>query len=287
MLYFPKLEPEKKHYNTVAKYDKGTISKLLYYYLSHGLNYKDIESWVLGVRKSGYESIKIIKYFGLSKSHAKLYEDFDYEKMVDQIKQSDNATDVLVDYLIPNLNFNNRDIVFENSLEPNVSLMKESLKLKKSEIADSSTELYYNKLMKIRNMSIQSRFREQLLDEFDECCAVCNINKSNLLVASHILPYSRNNGDIEIAANQENGLLLCTLHDSLFESGDYITFDFGSGKIIISEKIDANYYTDYKLEQGLKLHKKYMTDTRKDFLFLHNQMFFKKNKKTEKLNIKG
>ena len=283
MLYFPKLDPEKKHYNSVAKYNKETISKLLYYYLSHGLNYKDIESWVLGVRKSGYESIKIIKYFGLTRSHAKLYKDFDYKKMVDEIKQSDNVTDALMDYLVPNLKFNNLDIIFNDSLNPNVSLMKEKLKFKNLQISNSSSELYYNQLMKIRNMSIQTRFRNQLLDEFDYSCAVCSINKLNLLVASHILPYSRSNGDIEIAGNKENGLLLCTMHDSLFESGNYITFDFSSGNIIISEKIDPNFYSDYKLIQDLKLTKKYMTDKRKDFLFLHNQMFFQKNNKIENL----
>lgn len=285
MLYFPKLEPEKKHYNSVAKYNKETISKLLYYYLSHGLNFKDIESWVLGVRKSGYESIKIIKYFGLTRSHAKLYKDYDYIKMVDEIKQSDNVTDALIDYLIPNLKFNNRDIILNNSLKPNLSLMKENLKLKNSQISDSSTELYYNQLMKIRNMSIQTRFRKQLLDEFDYSCAVCSINKPNLLVASHILPYSRSNGVVEIAGNQENGLILCTMHDSLFESGNYITFDFSSGNIMISDKIEADFYKDYKLMQDLKLPKKYMTDNRKDFLFLHNQMFFQKNKKIENLEL--
>ncbi len=47
-------------------------------------------------------------------------------------------------------------------------------------------------------------------------CAMCGISDSELLIASHIIPWAE---DISKRGILENVMCLCILHDSLFEKG--------------------------------------------------------------------
>lgn len=87
-------------------------------------------------------------------------------------------------------------------------------------------------IVKIREN--QGTFRELLLKKFNHKCALCGITLDELLIASHIKPWSVSN-DIE-KLNENNGLLLCATHDKLFDRG-LISFN-EKGKILISPKID-------------------------------------------------
>ena len=53
-------------------------------------------------------------------------------------------------------------------------------------------------------------------------CAVCGVSQRSLLIASHILPWSKSEGNEK--TDPHNGIVLCVLHDKLFEL-DYISFD--------------------------------------------------------------
>ncbi len=65
----------------------------------------------------------------------------------------------------------------------------------------------------------QVAFRNLLLRVYHNQCALCDSRLSQVLVASHIVPWSldRNN-----RLNPRNGLLLCRTHDALFESGNLL-----------------------------------------------------------------
>ena len=60
------------------------------------------------------------------------------------------------------------------------------------------------------------------LKDKHQICAVCGVSERRLLIASHILPWSKSKGNEKTDPN--NGLVLCVLHDKLFEL-DYISFD--------------------------------------------------------------
>lgn len=97
------------------------------------------------------------------------------------------------------------------------------------EVINSSkiTEKNYN--LKVR--LAQSEFRNKLLAKHSKCL-LCDIDFRPILIASHIKPWSECSDSERIDIN--NGLLLCPLHDKLFDKG-LISFD--KDKLIISDKI--------------------------------------------------
>ena len=62
----------------------------------------------------------------------------------------------------------------------------------------------------------QSDFRKKLLDKYGERCVLCGLSHKELLIASHIKAWKDANENERM--DEENGLLLCTLHDSLFDN---------------------------------------------------------------------
>ena len=62
----------------------------------------------------------------------------------------------------------------------------------------------------------QSIFRKLVLSNYDNKCCITGINITELLVASHILPWSK---DKKNRLNPQNGLALNTLHDKAFDRG--------------------------------------------------------------------
>ncbi|MDB5007836.1 MAG: putative restriction endonuclease [Mucilaginibacter sp.] len=62
----------------------------------------------------------------------------------------------------------------------------------------------------------QSLFRKMVLTNFNNKCCITGITQPELLVASHILPWSTDKGN---RLNPKNGLALNTLHDKAFDCG--------------------------------------------------------------------
>jgi putative restriction endonuclease len=62
----------------------------------------------------------------------------------------------------------------------------------------------------------QSLFRKMVLTNFNNQCCITGIKQTELIVASHILPWSRDKGN---RINPKNGLALNTLHDKAFDCG--------------------------------------------------------------------
>lgn len=86
----------------------------------------------------------------------------------------------------------------------------------------------------------QSFFRKSILASYNQSCCVTGIDVPELLIASHIVPWAKNEKE---RMNPQNGLCLNALHDKAFDKGLItITPDY---KIRISEllksKISANY----------------------------------------------
>lgn len=77
-----------------------------------------------------------------------------------------------------------------------------------------SAEIYSR--VKVRGIA-QKIFREALFDAYDGKCAFCGFSFPSALQAAHILPWSESENDDRL--NPKNGLLLCSIHHSLFDSG--------------------------------------------------------------------
>lgn len=66
----------------------------------------------------------------------------------------------------------------------------------------------------------QEKFREMVLNNYYNKCAVCKIDDPKLLQAAHI----RNVGHRKTAGDLDNGICLCVLHHRMFDVG-YLYFD--------------------------------------------------------------
>lgn len=91
----------------------------------------------------------------------------------------------------------------------------------------------------------QQAFRIQVLDAYEERCAICRFPRRELLDAAHILPDRDQRGEPEV----RNGLALCKLHHGAFDS-DLLGIR-PDGVIEISPVL-LNERDGPTLEQGLK-----------------------------------
>lgn len=104
----------------------------------------------------------------------------------------------------------------------------------------SSKDVYSR--IKVRGIA-QQIFRDVLLEVYGKSCAFCGISFKEALEATHIIPWSI--CKTEDRLNINNGLLLCSIHHKLFDSGlitfnsDYkIKFLKSKGKIDTLTKYD-------------------------------------------------
>lgn len=283
MIYFPKLEYRKDYIYFHHKYSSIQIEAFIYGYMKLGLTFKNIELLVLNKDSLGYDVMKVLQYLGIDKRYMGLYKNTSDEAIETSLAGSVQNTIAIKNALLNN--YDNKDYLDMFGV-PNINSERRVRRYFKDSDIDENTNLmeleaYYNAEMRVRNSSVQRKFRLGLLDEFDSKCALCNIKNTNLLVASHILPYSKCNGDLNKAGDRNNGLLLCVMHDALFESGHYITFD-ECGNIQIDENIPKELYKDLNINDRMKLDSKFVNNKRKKYLIRHNLMFldceFKKGK---------
>lgn len=122
----------------------------------------------------------------------------------------------------------------------------------------------------VRLSQTQLIFKERLKREHGCHCWLCGIENETLLIASHIQDASKSN--IHEKADNNNGLLLCAQHDKLFDSG-LISFDFQTGKIMISKFLNEKDRKLTNINEDMKLSDELMTDERREYLIWHNNNF--------------
>ena len=112
----------------------------------------------------------------------------------------------------------------------------------------------------------QGTFRDKLLKRYNKCC-LCGMETKTLLVASHIKPWAESEPKEKLDVN--NGFLMCSNHDRIFDKG-YITFD-DDGKIIISDRLTEN---DRKLLNVNSRKHIELTEGNKKYLKFHRKKVF-------------
>lgn len=127
-----------------------------------------------------------------------------------------------------------------------------------------------------RNVKVrvnQSFFRNIVLSSYDFKCCLTGIDIPELLIASHIIPWSK---DKENRLNPENGLCLNNLHDKAFDKG-LITFDTDF-RVVLSNQLKTNNnscirHNFHHLEgKSLTLPKRFIPNEK--FLEYHNRNIF-------------
>jgi len=126
----------------------------------------------------------------------------------------------------------------------------------------NETEATYNTKIRIG----QNQLRQQLLERGK--CQLCNINKKDLLIASHVKPWHDANNSERLDIN--NTLLLCSLHDSLFDKG-YISFD-DFGNIILCKELKNEDLLDLKLDSNIKVN---INEENKKYIEWHRKNVFR------------
>lgn len=136
----------------------------------------------------------------------------------------------------------------------------------------------------IRNAKVQRLFRNSLISEvnylkpgsYDMTNSYNKLNpdenKRNIIVASHIIPYSSVDLDTAGAAKHSNGLLIPAPFDQLFDKG-LITFDHKTGKVIKSDWITKQNINNQIDLDSVVIDPVFLNDERKENLRLHNIQF--------------
>jgi predicted restriction endonuclease len=97
---------------------------------------------------------------------------------------------------------------------------------------DAQTETVSTTRVRLR----QAFFRRAVLSSYRSTCCITGIAINELLVASHIVPWSQ---DVGNRLNPQNGLCLNCLHDQAFDRG-LISFD-DELRLLVSERIRSQY----------------------------------------------
>lgn len=137
-----------------------------------------------------------------------------YRKNIVDINDVENDQQLL--QLINTLGFNweiNSDRLIIS--HPNDNLERDDVINKYIRLLRSGRINPRHNLTEVQYRPYQHAYREALIEIYNCRCAMCDVDVRRALVASHIRPVRI---DIQNRINLMNGLLLCGLHDALFDS---------------------------------------------------------------------
>ncbi|MBX8513213.1 HNH endonuclease [Pseudomonas cichorii] len=116
----------------------------------------------------------------------------------------------------------------------------------------------------------QGKFREELMEVWGRACSVTGLACSEILRASHVIPWR--DSDSTQRLDHNNGLLLSANLDALFDKG-LITFD-SKGRMQVSKRIDERHRMALGLPQPLRFVPKELVA----YMKYHEETVFQDNK---------
>jgi putative restriction endonuclease len=127
----------------------------------------------------------------------------------------------------------------------------------------------------VKTRLAQGFFRETVLASYGNKCCITGINLQDFLIASHIIPWAKNEKE---RLNPQNGLCLNSLHDKAFDRG-FISIDEQYQLILsknlkdsLSPEICKNYFLKYE-NAKISLPDKFLPN--QEFLEYHREHIFK------------
>lgn len=132
-----------------------------------------------------------------------------------------------------------------------------------------------DKLRVVKTRVYQDFFRSAVFAEYENTCCITGINISELLIASHIKPWSK---DEKNRTNPQNGLCLNALHDKAFDKGLITVLPNYAIKVCKHlDGLDDNTIKEYFIKyNNQKITPPHKFTPHKDFLEYHNETIFRK-----------
>jgi putative restriction endonuclease len=170
---------------------------------------------------------------------------------------------------------NKAELLFESE-RILADLEKQTIESKFAEILSGTEYLKgETKIREVKTRVNQNIFRQIVLSNYSQRCAITGIDLPDLLVASHIIPWSQNENE---RLNPENGICLSALYDRAYDKGLIgITEKY---QIILSSELKTKekkefYPSTFGKLNGitLQLPQKYLP--KKEFLQFHLDTIFK------------
>lgn len=132
------------------------------------------------------------------------------------------------------------------------------------------------KLREVKTRVNQTFFRQLVLANYSSKCALTGIDIPELLFASHIIPWSKNEQE---RLNPENGICLSALYDKAFDKGLIginQNYQIILSSIIKSKLETAVYQKHFTVVENLKLNVPLKYLPKKEFLQYHLDVIFQK-----------
>lgn len=210
----------------VESTNEDTIKSVLYQYLVKGHSYRKIGRETKNINENhGWDAWNIVHYHGFNKEHKGIL----HEKSIHEIE------------------------VFLNEVKTH-KITEYEIKIKDTYIIKEGKEAYTT----IKTRIGQSELRKLTLENYEHTCAFCNISTSELLFTGHIKQWSQSSSKEK--TDIHNAILLCPLHDLLFEHGFISLSD--NYDVLFKDKI---YLKNQDIETNLTFnipnyppHKKYL-----------------------------
>lgn len=117
----------------------------------------------------------------------------------------------------------------------------------------------------------QGAYRKRIIHRWQYKCAVSEFDRLDVLIASHIVPWSKSTDDEKLDVH--NGLLLSPSYDALFDK-HLISFE-NNGKIILSENIEAKAFSKIGVNGKEKI--KNLSEFNSTYLDRHRTLFNETN----------
>lgn len=168
-------------------------AEVLFKFIVEGKSHRQIEKEKPELKTNdGWSSWKIVQFFGFGDSDKGRFSILNFQNVISQLQDVE-----LNDFA-------------EYHLENNIQ--------KDDKNDNDGTDI----LRSIKLRVGQTKLRKRVLANYQNKCALCNIDTKDLLVASHIKPWSKSSQKERV--DPTNTILLCRLHDGLFEYG-YLSLD--------------------------------------------------------------
>ncbi len=171
---------------------------------------------------------------------------------------------------------NNREELLFESERILAERQNQSIETKFSEILSDLRNLKgETKIREVKTRVNQNVFRQIVIANYSGKCSITGIDIPDLLFASHIIPWSKNESE---RLNPENGICLSALYDKAFDKG-YIGIN-EKYELLLSDELKTrrkkDFYPKYFAHlEGTKIQlpKKYFP--KKEFLQFHNDTIFR------------
>lgn len=113
----------------------------------------------------------------------------------------------------------------------------------------------------------QGYYRQQILEKWGNVCAVTGCNLTQILISSHIVPWSESTDEERL--DPENGILLSPTLDALFDK-HLISFS-DDGNILLSKKLEDGILASLNVNKEMRIR---VSDGMKKYLERHRARLF-------------